>query len=94
MSIYHTIENISKHTTIHYRKQYSNDYVIARFYTQNEAVIHYRFSEYNYDRLNQALSSDLYHKKEVSMEFWNPEVCYKRHVYAERYKPTEADFKY
>ena len=76
MSIYDTIDNISKYTPIHNRKHYPPTYIVARFYSDN-TIIDLQYSEYNVSRLSQEIRSPHNEKKEVCVDFWDPEFCTK-----------------
>lgn len=71
MSIYDTIQKISKITNV--KHSISPDKVIARFYI-NDSTINYYFSEYNRAIFLNHLGFN-YDRIEVNYQFWDPKFC-------------------
>jgi len=76
MSIYETINKISRYTPIHNGENYAPTHVVARFYIDT-TIIELQYSDYSMDQFSQEIKSSRYDKKEVCADFWDPEFCTK-----------------
>ena len=76
MSVYEIINKISSYTPINNRKQYNPSYIVARFYVDG-TIIDLKYSDYTQERFSEEMKSPYYDKKEVCVDFWNPEFCTK-----------------